>query len=116
MPLVPRAVAVITGRASAAWQDVLAIARRLHPGIRVVLVRGQMQDDASPGSVCSAVRAVKTSGLFDAVVITRGGRGAAEPMALDDESLARAIARCSVPVVTAIGHEVDFSFADAVAN
>ncbi len=116
LPLVPRAVAIITGRASAAWHDVVAIARRRHPGIPVVLVPAQMQGDAAPESICTALRAVESSGLFDIVVITRGGGGAAELMAFDDESLTRAIAMCSVPVVTAIGHEVDFSFADAVAD
>lgn len=116
LPRVPRAVAVITARSSAAWHDVLAIAARRHSGIPVVLAPAQMQGDAAPGSICAALRAVETSGLFDVIVIARGGGGAADLMAFDDESLARAIAKCSVPVVTAIGHEVDFSFADAVAD
>lgn len=115
-PRVPRGVAIITGRSSAAWYDVLAIARRRHPGIPVVLVPAQMQGDAAPESICTALRVVESSRLFDVVVITRGGGGAADLTAFDDESLARAIAACSVPVVTAIGHEVDFSFADAVAD
>lgn len=116
LPRVPRAVAVITSRSSAAWHDVIAIAARRHPGIPVVLIPAQMQGDAAPESVCAAVRAAEASGLFDIVMITRGGGGAAELMAFDDESLVRTIAACGVPVVTAIGHEVDYSFADAVAD
>lgn len=116
LPRVPRAVAVITARSSAAWHDVLAIAGRRHPGIPIVLVPAQMQGDAAPGSVSAALRAAGASGLFDIVLITRGGGGAADLMAFDDELLVRTIAACRVPVVTAIGHEVDYSFADAVAD
>lgn len=116
LPRVPRAVAVITARSSAAWHDVVAIAGRRHPGIPIVLVPAQMQGDAAPGSVTAALRAAEASGLFDIVLITRGGGGAADLMAFDDESLVRTIAACRVPVVTAIGHEVDYSFADAVAD
>ena len=116
LPAVPRAVAVITGHSSAAWHDVLAVARRRHPGIQVVLVPAQMQGEAAPASICTALRAAEASGLFDIVLITRGGGGAADLSAFDNETLVRALAACSVAVVTAIGHETDFSFADAVAD
>lgn len=115
-PRVPRAVAVITSRSSAAWHDVFSIAERRHPGIPIVLVPAQMQGEGAPASIRAALRSVDACGLFDVVLITRGGGAASDLTAFDDESLARAIAACIAPVVTAIGHEVDFSIADAVAD
>ena len=116
VPQMPRAVAVITARDSAAWHDVRAIARRRHAGIPLVLVPAQMQGASAPESIRLALQRVSQFGRFDVVIITRGGGAAAELAIYNDEALARAIASCPVPVVTAVGHELDCSIADAVAD
>jgi len=116
LPRVPRGVAVIAAPSSAAWHDVLAIAQRRHPGVRIVLVAAKMQGAAAGPSLRTALQRAAVSDLCDVVIITRGGGSAADLSVFDDEDVARAIAACEVPVVTAIGHETDFTLADAVAD
>lgn len=116
LPRVPRAIAIITARDSAAWHDVVTIARQRHPGIPIVFVPAQMQGAAAPESIRAALQQIERCRFLDVAIITRGGGAAAELAVYNDEALARAIAGCRVPVVTAIGHETDFSIADAVAD
>jgi exodeoxyribonuclease VII large subunit len=116
LPRVPQCVGVITSRGSAAWHDVLAIATARHPGLPIVLVPAEMQGAGAPSSIVAAISRVQRARVFDVVIITRGGGAAADLQAFDDEAVARAIASCSVPIVTAIGHELDLSIADLVAD
>jgi len=116
LPTIPRGVGIITGRDSAAWHDIAAIARTRHPGIPLILVPAQMQGAAAPASIVSAIRRAEASGLCDVVIVTRGGGSADDLNVFNDERLARAIAACAVPIVTAVGHELDFSLADGVAD
>lgn len=116
LPSVPQRVGVITSPGSAAWHDLVAIARARHPGIPLVLVPAQMQGDGAADSIVVAVEGATASSLFDVLVLTRGGGSASDLEVFDDERVARAIVASRVPVVAAIGHETDCTMADAAAD
>jgi exodeoxyribonuclease VII large subunit len=116
LPTIPCCVGIITSRGSAAWHDVVAIARSRYPGIPLILVPAQMQGAAAPASIVAAIHRAEASRFFDVLIVTRGGGSAADLNVFNDERLARAIASSEVPIVTAVGHELDFSLADGVAD
>ena len=116
LPTIPRGVGIITSRDSAAWHDIAAIARGRHPGIPLILVLAQMQGAGAPASIVSAIRRAEASSLCDVLLVTRGGGSADDLGVFNDERLARAIASCAIPIVTAVGHELDISLADGVAD
>ena len=116
LPTIPCCVGIITSRGSAAWHDVVAITRSRYPGIPLILVPAQMQGAAAPASIVSAIHRAEASRFFDVLIVTRGGGSADDLNVFNDERLARAIASSEVPIVTAVGHELDFSLADGVAD
>lgn len=116
IPSYPRAVAVITSRNGAALQDIIAVARRRHPGIGLLVVPAIVQGPNAARSIVRALGTAQRSSTCDVVIIARGGGTAADLDAFNDETVARAIAACRLPVVTAIGHETDRSLADDVAD
>ena len=116
LPLLPRRIGVITSRGSAAWYDVASIARARHSGIPLVLVPAQMQGAGAAESIVSAIRRADVSHVFDVLLVTRGGGSADDLGVFDDERVARAVASCTTPVAVAVGHEIDVSITDRVAD
>lgn len=116
IPKVPRLIALVTSPGSAAEADVLAAAGSRHPGIRIHLVPAMVQGNGAPHSLTEALGRAAAIGDCDVVLLCRGGGSAGELSAFDDEGVARAIARCPMPVVTGIGHETDVTLADLVAD
>jgi exodeoxyribonuclease VII large subunit len=115
LPFLPRRVGVATSPTGAAVRDFLRVLHGRFPTMPVLVAPCRVQGDGAAAMVISAVRALCRAGC-DVVVITRGGGSQDELAAFDDERLARAIAACPVPVVSAVGHEVDFTVADLVAD
>lgn len=116
LPFYPRGVAVITSRTGAALQDILAVARRRHAGVPILVAPAVVQGDAAPASIIRALGIAQCAEACDVVIIARGGGASADLDVFNDESVARAIAACRIPVVTAIGHETDVLIADEVAD
>ena len=116
LPFLPRAVGLVTGRDSAAQRDVLENARRRWPGVRFVVRHALMQGSQSAVSVAEALRALELGGEVDVVVVARGGGSVEDLLPFSDEALVRAVAACTVPVVSAIGHEPDTPILDLVAD
>lgn len=114
-PPVPLHVGVVTSIGSAAHADAVDELRRSGLGFRVSVFDARTQGLDAVTSVVSAVRSAAMVGV-DLVLVVRGGGATTDLVAFDDESVARAIATCPVPVVTGIGHEVDSTVADAVAH
>ena len=115
LPELPRRLAVITSPTAAGYQD---FRNHLSAGgyaIETELFEATMQGEGAPPSIIEALEEASTQG-FDAILILRGGGSETDLACFDDESLAMAIARCPVPVVTAIGHDKDVHIADMVAN
>jgi exodeoxyribonuclease VII large subunit len=116
LPLRPRCVAVVTSPDGAAVRDIIAVARRRAPSIEIVVVAARVQGEGAPDTLCDALAAVDRWGRADVVIIGRGGGGRDDLWAFDDERVARALAACAVPTISAVGHEVDLSVCDLVAD
>lgn len=116
LPVVPRRIGVITSPSGAAIRDILTVLRRRFPSIPVVVYPAAVQGDAAPGELMAALAAAIRRDECDVLVIGRGGGSLEDLWAFNDEALARAIADCPIPIVSAVGHEVDFTIADFVAD
>jgi exodeoxyribonuclease VII large subunit len=115
LPYLPRRVGVATSPTGAALRDFLRVLHGRFPSMPVLVAPCRVQGEGAAATVASAVRALCRAGV-DVVVVTRGGGSQEELAAFDDERLARVLAACPVPVVSAVGHEVDVSVADLVAD
>ncbi len=116
IPKFPSVVAVVTSPTGAAIRDIVTVIRRRAPGTVVLLVPAQVQGDEAPESIVAAIELVNRAGFIDVAIVGRGGGSVEELWAFNDERVARAIAACRVPVISAVGHETDFTIADFVAD
>ena len=116
LPTHPQIIAVVTSPQAAAWGDIQRTLRRRYPGLRVLLSPAQVQGELAPASIVDAIERVEGDGRAQLLILSRGG-GASEDLAcFNDERVVRAIAQCSIPVLTGIGHQRDESLADLVAD
>ncbi|MEM9978593.1 MAG: exodeoxyribonuclease VII large subunit, partial [Cyanobacteria bacterium P01_D01_bin.2] len=109
-------IAVVTSPQAAAWGDIQQTLNQRHPGLRVLLSPATVQGAQAPGSIVKAIGRVERDGRAEALLIGRGGGAVEDLVCFDDERVVRAIATCSIPVITGIGHERDESLADLVAD
>lgn len=116
LPLLPRRIGVVTSLDGAAIVDILRVLTSRHPTARVVISPARVQGEGASRDLIRALRAVARVPDIDVVIVGRGGGSAEDLWAFNDEGLARAIAACPVPVISAVGHEVDFTIADFVAD
>jgi len=116
LPAFPRTVGIITSPTGAVIRDFLNIVARRHSGLNVLLCASSVQGDSAAGEVEAALSCLNASGLVDVIVVARGGGSLEDLAAFNNERVARAIAASKVPVVSAIGHETDFTIADFVAD
>jgi exodeoxyribonuclease VII large subunit len=116
IPRYPRCVAVVTSTTGAALRDIISVAHRRRPGIRIVISAATVQGDGAPQSICRAIQRVVRWKSADVIIVGRGGGSREDLWAFNDEKVARAIAACDIPVISAVGHEVDITVCDLVAD
>ena len=116
LPILPRKIGVVTSRSGAALQDILRVLIARYPSAHVVVRDARVQGDGAGEDLARAMRAITGVAGVDVVIIGRGGGSAEDLWAFNHEGLARAIAANPVPVISAVGHEVDFTIADFVAD
>ena len=116
LPFLPTVVGVVTSRSGAALQDILVTLRRRFPGLHVVLSASVVQGSEAPRSIVAALARLEAFGHCEVVIVGRGGGAAEDLAAFNDEAVVRALAGFPVPVVSAVGHEVDVSLCDLVAD
>jgi exodeoxyribonuclease VII large subunit len=116
LPELPNRIGVITSPSGAAIRDVLSVLNRRFPAIPIVIYPAAVQGDAAPGELISALSQAVDRDECDVLIVCRGGGSLEDLWAFNDELLARAIVDCPIPVVSAVGHEVDFTIADFVAD
>ncbi|MBD4722706.1 exodeoxyribonuclease VII large subunit [Xanthomonas citri pv. citri] len=116
LPAHVRRLAVITSPSGAAVRDVLSVLARRFPLLEVDLLPSLVQGDSAAAQITSLLQRADASGRYDVILITRGGGSLEDLWAFNDERLARAIAAAQTPVVSAVGHETDFSLSDFVAD
>lgn len=116
IPTLPRRVGVVTSPRGAAIQDVLNILRRRHSGVGVLIYPAQVQGESAAMEAIAGLKYFNRAKNADVIVLARGGGSVEDLAAYNDEALARAIAASAIPVISAIGHETDFTIADFVAD
>jgi exodeoxyribonuclease VII large subunit len=116
LPRFPARIVVITSPQAAAFHDVCTVLKRRAPFVEVLLVPALVQGTEAPSKLVQALRVADHHRLGEVILLTRGGGSLEDLWAFNNEELARTIASMSTPVVSAVGHEVDFTIADFVAD
>lgn len=116
LPAFPRHVGVATSLSGAALQDFLRVSGERFPASRILVAGCTVQGPTAPPEILRAVELLIEDGRAEVIVVTRGGGSREDLLAFQDEALARFLAHCPVPVVSAVGHEVDTTIADLVAD
>jgi exodeoxyribonuclease VII large subunit len=116
IPKLPRRIGLVTSPTGAVIQDMLNVLTRRFPGLHIRLYPVQVQGEGSVESVWSGIDYFSHSGWAEVVIVARGGGSLEDLWTFNEEPVARAIAECSVPVISAVGHESDFTIADFVAD
>ena len=116
IPFIPKAVGVVTSPTGAALRDIVSVAKRRHPGIPIVLVPAQVQGEEAPEQIVRAIKLLDKSNRVDVIVIGRGGGSIEELWAFNDERVVRAVAAAKTPIVSAVGHQTDFTLSDFAAD
>ena len=116
LPRYPRRIAFVTSASGAALRDVIAVLRRRAPGVELVVAHTAVQGETAPLELCAALDRVCRWGGAELVIIGRGGGSREDLWAFNDERVARAVAACPVPTISAVGHEIDVTLCDLVAD
>ena len=116
LPALPRMIGVATSASGAALHDIVTVTRRRFPGMNMLLAPCQVQGPGAPAEITAAIRALQRFPECDVIIADRGGGSYEDLACVNDEAVARAIASSRVPVVSAVGHETDFTIADFAAD
>lgn len=116
LPKFPKRIAVITSPGGAVIRDMMNVLRRRAPQIEVVVIPALVQGETASPQLIRGLDLAEKAGIFDLVVLARGGGSMEDLWAFNDETLARRIARCKLPTISAVGHEVDFTICDFVSD
>ncbi len=116
IPRFPRTIAVVTSVGGAALRDILHVATRRHPGMRVLVVDTPVQGIGSAGEIAAAIARVNRRDDIDALIVARGGGSLEDLWAFNEEPVVRAVAASRIPVISAVGHETDITLCDFAAD
>jgi exodeoxyribonuclease VII large subunit len=116
LPKYPKRIGIVTSPTGAVISDFIEIVSRRFPGLHILLYPAKVQGEGAVEEVCRGIQYFSASGWAEVVVVARGGGSLEDLWTFNEEAVARAIANCSVPVISAIGHETDFTIADFVAD
>jgi exodeoxyribonuclease VII large subunit len=116
LPLLPRRIGIITSPRGAALQDMLNVLARRHESVGILIYPAQVQGETAATEVAAGLKYFNRARNVDVVILARGGGSIEDLAAFNDEKLARAIAASVLPVISAVGHETDFTIADFVAD
>src|SRR5204862_2531595 len=116
LPRYPARIGIVTSRRGAVISDMLHILSRRFPGLHIRLIPAQVQGPGSIEEVCRAIQYFSRGGWAEVVIVARGGGSLEDLWTFNEEMVARAIAASGPPVISAIGHETDFTIADFVAD
>ncbi len=116
LPAFPRVIGVVTSPTGAAIRDILNIIGRRFGDLHILIAPVRVQGDGAPGEIIQALLNLQAVAELDVIIVGRGGGSIEDLWAFNDEGVARAIVACCVPVISAVGHETDFTIADFVAD
>ena len=116
LPFLPRRIGVVTSPTGAVIRDILNVTRRRFPSVDILIAPTRVQGAEAAGEIISALRNLHTYGRVDIIIIARGGGSLEDLAPFNDENLAREIFRSTIPIISAVGHETDFTICDFVAD
>ncbi len=116
LPTYPECVGIVTSETGAALQDMLHILRRRFPGLEVILAPVRVQGAGAGREIARAIEDFNSYGCIDVLIVGRGGGSLEDLWSFNEEVVARAIFKSAIPVISAVGHEIDFTIADFVAD
>ena len=116
MPPLPARIGIVTSPTGAVIRDIFQILERRFPGRHIRLYPAQVQGEGAIEQVVAGIEYFSRSGWAEVVIVARGGGSLEDLWTFNEERVARAIVHCAVPVISAIGHETDFTIADFVAD
>jgi exodeoxyribonuclease VII large subunit len=116
LPQMPKKIGIVTSSDGAVFQDVINVLGRRSPNIELILIQTAVQGEKAPPEICSAISKASSIKDIDAIILARGGGSIEDLWAFNNESVARAIHNSDIPIISAVGHETDFTIADFVAD
>ena len=116
LPLLPRCIGVVTSPTGAAVRDILRVLKRRNEAVSVLIAPVRVQGEGAGSDIARAIRLLNSRKEVDAIIVGRGGGSTEDLSSFNDEAVARAIFNSRVPVISAVGHETDFTIADLVAD
>lgn len=116
LPWMPSCIGVVTSPDGAAWHDIVSVIERRWPHVELVLIGARVQGDDAPREIRRALALAERYRRIEVLIVGRGGGSKEDLWAFNDEGVARAVAACRVPVVSAVGHETDTTLTDLVAD
>ncbi len=116
IPLLPRRIGLVTSPRGAAIRDFLNIIGRRYPNLHIIINPVRVQGDGAAEEIAAAIDEFNALNLVDVIIVTRGGGSLEDLWAFNEEIVARALARSRIPTISAVGHEIDFTIADFVAD
>ncbi|MCY4227285.1 MAG: exodeoxyribonuclease VII large subunit [Gammaproteobacteria bacterium] len=116
MPEIPKSVGLITSPTGAVLHDMMITIKKRFPALRIILYPVAVQGERAPGEIVHMLETAGRRNEVEVIVVARGGGSAEDLQAFNDEQVARAIYKCPIPVISAVGHQVDVSITDFVAD
>ncbi|HZW49322.1 MAG TPA: exodeoxyribonuclease VII large subunit, partial [Bacillota bacterium] len=116
LPFLPKRVGVVTSPTGAAFRDIVNVITRRCPGVEIILAPVLVQGPGAAEQIAEAIQLFNRNRLADVLIVGRGGGSLEELWAFNEEAVARAIADSQIPIVSAVGHETDFTIADFAAD
>jgi exodeoxyribonuclease VII large subunit len=116
IPMLPKRVGVVTSPAGAALRDILSAITRRNQGVSVLIAPAKVQGEGSAEEVAAAIKHLEKQGNIDVIIVARGGGSIEDLWSFNTEVVARAVAECTIPVISGVGHETDTTICDLVAD
>ena len=116
IPIFPSKIGIVTAIDGAAFRDLVSVARRRFPLVELVFAPARVQGSGAAESIVNSIKLLNKSGKMDVIIVARGGGSIEDLWAFNEEIVARAIFNSKIPVISGVGHEVDFTIADYVAD
>lgn len=116
IPLLPRRIGIVTSPSGAAIRDILSVIERRFANVSILVSPVRVQGETAAAEISAAIEGLNRMGDVDVIIVTRGGGSLEDLWAFNEEQVARAIAGSGIPVISAVGHEIDFTIADFVAD
>lgn len=116
LPLFPKTIGIVTSPTGAALRDILQITKRRNPGISVVILPSMVQGDEAARTIVQQIKNANAAKLCDVLIVGRGGGSLEDLLPFSEEEVVRAIAESEIPIVSAVGHEIDWALSDYAAD